>query len=154
MDFIEWITVIANIATALGVLFAAYSYYIDTKKTRKQLTIDAYKQLQESTFNRINAFLPSEIKEIVQDKTSEAYKELSAYLANIENFCLGINEKIYDFDIFFKLSHGYFDSEKGVLKPRVLPIIESKRISTSENYFQNLHEIWRKMEIRSSKNSA
>lgn len=146
MDFFALITVIANVATALGVAFAAYSYFNDTRKTRKQLTIDAYKQLQESTFNKINVFLPSEIKEIVQDKSSEKYKELSAYLANIENFCLGINEKIYDFDIFYKLAHGYFDSEKGILKSRLLPIIESKMVNSSENYFQNLHDIWKKMD--------
>ena len=141
----EWIAVIANIATAVGVFFAAFSYYFDNRRTRKQLTISAYNQLQETTLNKINLLLPSEIKDIVQDKTSEEYKELGTYLANIENFCLGINEKIYDFDIFFKLSHGYFDSERGILMPRLLPIIESKSVNSSEDYFQNLHIVWKRM---------
>ena len=142
----DWIAMAANIATAAGVVFAAVSYYSGAKRSRKELTITAYQQLQETTFNKINLLKPSEIKEIVQDKTSEQYKDLSACLANIENFCMAINEKIYDFEVFDKLSHGYFDSEKGLLKPRLLPIIESKRTNASEDYFQNLHIIWKRMD--------
>ena len=99
--------------------------------------------------SKINKWLPSEIKKATENKISEDYKELSGYLAEIERFCVGINEGIYDFDTFYRLSHGYFDSNKGLLKPRLMPLLEVKLSNAKEDYFENLHRVWEKMDKRS-----
>lgn len=140
------------IAAALGVgaaIFGVWTYFQDRKRSRKKDTLDAYDVLQKETFDKINTWLPSEIKQAVEDKKSDEYKELSGYLANIDRFCIGINEGIYDFDTFYKLSHGYFDNERGILKPRLIPLIESKIGHSEENYFQNIHDVWKKMDRKS-----
>ena len=137
---------ITLLITAASVVFGAYTYYRDSKRKTKQDTLEAYTDLQRSTLSKINLWMPSEIKEATEDKKSDGYKELSAYLAEIERFCVGINEGIYDFDTFYKLSHGYFDSEIGLLKPRLLPLLEAKSDNAKEDYFANLHKVWERME--------
>ena len=137
---------ITLLITAASVIFGAYTYYRDSKRKTKQDTLEAYTDLQRSTLSKINLWMPSEIKEATEDKKSDGYKELSYYLAEIERFCVGINEGIYDFDTFYKLSHGYFDSEIGLLKPRLLPLLEAKSDNAKEDYFANLHKVWEKME--------
>ena len=141
-------------ASVVGVgagVFGVVTYFKDRKRNTKKDTLDAYSTLQKETFNKINPWLPSEIKSVTEDATSESFKELSGYLADIERFCVGINEGIYDFDTFYLLAHGYFDSEKGLLKPRLIPIIEKKLEISDKNYFSNIHEVWRKMDERSLK---
>jgi hypothetical protein len=137
---------ITLLITAASVVFGAYTYYRDSKRKTKQDTLEAYTDLQRSTLSKINLWMPSEIKEATEDKKSDGYKELSSYLAEIERFCVGINEGIYDFDTFYKLSHGYFDSEIGLLKPRLLPLLEAKSDNAKEDYFANLHKVWERME--------
>lgn len=143
---------IEPIITLFGVLLACVELIIGVTNQKRgwhrqkmQATLDAYNQLQESVFDKINQYKPSEIKEISENTRSEEYKILSGYLARIEHFCVGINQSIYDFDTFYKLSHGYFDGEQGMLYTRLIPILESKGLGAKEDYFINIHVVWEKM---------
>jgi hypothetical protein len=135
--------------SAIAFVFGVYTYYRDSRRKAKQDTLEAYCELQKETLSKINKWLPSEIKKATENKISEDYKELSGYLAEIERFCVGINEGIYDFDTFYRLSRGYFDSNKGLLKPRLMPLLEVKLSNAKEDYFENLHRVWEKMDKRS-----
>lgn len=148
------ISAIADVATAISLIFAIYTYKKDAEKRRaeehrkaKQDTIEAYKDLNNTTFSKLNAWKPADIKAAAEDRTSPAYKELGTYLADIERFCVGITEDIYDFDTFYKLSHGYFDSDWG-LKKRLMPLLEKKLDRAGEDYYENLHKVWKMMEER------
>ena len=79
----------------------------------------------------------------------QAIYALSGDLAEINRFCIGINEKTYDFDIFYKIAHGYFDSDRGTLKPRLLPLFEAKLAYAKEDYFSDLHHVWARMDRKS-----
>ena len=140
------IAAVANAGAVFALIFAIYTYNRDTARKARQDTLEAYKELQESVLSKINMWLPSEIKAAAEDKKSDGYKTLSAYLSEIEHFCVGINEEIYDFDTFYKLAHGYFDSERGMLKPRLIPLLETKLENAKEDYFENLHQVWKRME--------
>lgn len=154
MTIFDVIGAMADISTAIGVAFGVYIYSQDSKRTSQQATLEAYTELQHSVLSKINHWKPSEIKKATEDRQSDAYKELSLYLAEIERFCVGINENIYDFDTFYKLSHGYFDSERGLLKPRLLPLLEAKSDNAKEDYFTNLHKVWERMGKTNSKEST
>lgn len=147
----EIIELIFGAITAGGVLFGVITYFRDSRRKTKHDTLDAYSALQENTLSKINQYPPSEIREATEDKQSALYKELSGYLAEIERFCVGINERIYDFDTFYELAHGYFESDRGLLKPRLLPLLEAKLKSAKEDYFFNLHKIWKRMEEQAQK---
>lgn len=142
---------VAYFVGIFAAMFGVFTYAKDCKRNARRETLTAYNELQRETFDRINKWLPSEIKEVCKNKKSEEFKELSGYLANIERFCVGINVGIYDFDTFYEISHGYFDNEKGILMPRILPILEVKLEVSDEDYFSNIHNVWKKMNNRSNK---
>lgn len=131
---------------AVGVLFGFYTYHKDSLRRKQQDTLNAYLELQHNTFSKLNMWMPSEIKEACENRRSDGYKELSGYLAEIELFCLGINQGIYDFDTFYKMAHGYFDNERGTLRVRLLPLLEVKLVDAKEEYYYNIRDMWGKMQ--------
>ncbi len=139
---------VSLIITAVGVVFGAYTYFSDCRRKRIANTILAYQRMQAEVFSKLNEWKPAEIKKATEDKTSVAYNELSQYLAETEHFCIGINQRLYDFETFYQLAHGFFDSEKGKIMPRLLPLIEAKTRYADEDYFNNIHKVWKRMEKR------
>ena len=138
--------IISYLATAAGVIFAGVTYYLDKRRERKTATIRAYQNLDETTFAELLKHQPSEIRAICENKQSGEFKQLGRYLANIELFCIGLKEGIYDFDTFYAIAHGYFDNERGTIKPRIVPIIEVKLNNAKEDYFSHIHWVWQKMD--------
>lgn len=144
MSISELISCIANIATAVGVFFAGYTYHSDKVRKRKQDTINEYAVLQENVLSKMNEWKTTGVKSACEDRTCKGYKILSSYLAEIERFCVGIDEKIYDFETLYNISHGYFDSERGLQKKLVI-LIEAKSGDATEDYFYALHKVWKRM---------
>lgn len=148
--FLDGVTAFAAVAAAviawitLGRSRREQKEGLDRQK--KQATIDAYNLLQCQVLDKLNAYRPADIKGIVNDRNSEDYRKLSGYLARIEHFCVGLTNGIYDYETFYALAHGYFDSEKGMLMSRILPIVEKKSGNVETDYFENLHAVWKKME--------
>ena len=90
------IEVVSLSVTAVSVLFGIYTYYQDYSRKKKIDTLEAYQLLQKTVLDPINKWLPSKIRSATEDKTSDDYKTLSGYLAEIERFCIGVNKGIYD----------------------------------------------------------
>ncbi|MBQ6719452.1 MAG: hypothetical protein IJN20_03760 [Oscillospiraceae bacterium] len=144
------ITTVDLITIAFSVIAAVFSlitYRNSIIHDRKQATLDAYNQLQEQALDHLNLYRPSNIKEIVKDRRSEEYKRLSAYVARIEHFCVGVNQKIYDQKTVYELAHGYFD---GGLKVRIEPVIDGKN-RFGEDYYANIHTVYAWMEAETEK---
>ena len=141
---------IAGIASALGVIWLGITYVRDSRRNTRQDTLNAYRDLQREVLNHLNPWKPYEIKDVISDRSSEAYAELSGYLAEIERFCSGINMRIYDFKTFYNIAHGYFDGEKGKIHKLLEPLIDVKlnqnRNENNEDYYQNIHQVWNRME--------
>ena len=146
------ITIVDLITIAFSVIAAVFSLITYRKSIvhdRQQATLDAYNQLQEQALDHLNLYRPSNIKEIVKDRRSEEYKKLSAYVARIEHFCVGVNQNIYDRRTVYALAHGYLDGQ--VLKRRMEPIIDKKQLGASEDYYENIHAVLSWMEKESQK---
>lgn len=149
-------TIIAAVSIIIAVasaLFSVFTYYQNVIHDRKQATLEAYNRLQAEVFDMINTFMPAEIRDICEDTKSNEYKLLSGYLARIEHFCVGINEKIYDADIFYAMAHGYFDGF--LLKNRIEPLLESKNSGKTGNeiYYSNIYKVMQWMDKKSKKES-
>ena len=143
-------TILSIIAIVISVIsggFALYTFIWTAARDRKQATLDAYNQLQEQALDYLNYYMPAAIKEIAKDRRSEEYKKLSAYVARIEHFCVGVNQKIYDRKTVYELAHGYFD---GGLKTRIEPIIERKN-QFDHDYYANIHKVYAWMEAETKK---
>ena len=140
----EIVSCVANIATVIALGLAVYQLCSEHRRTRRLATLEAYEKLQKDSFDILNKWSPKEIKEACENRQSDAYKDLSAAIARIEQFCAGINFEIYDLDLFYEMSHGYFD-EGGTLFVRMMPILASKLENSKEDYFKNIHKVWHRM---------
>lgn len=170
----EVITAFATIATVVVAIIELREMKRNEAKAwerqKKRDTLDAYNELQKEVFDRLNEYKYGEIVDICEDKNTSEYYVISGYLASIERYCAGIVNEIYDFDTFYSIAHGYFDSkskpivkdeylnerevladaEGGTLYKKLVAIISSKSSNAKEDYFQNIHKVWECMEERSS----
>ncbi len=97
MEFLSLIiALVSGVVAVVSIVFSIVTYNRTLSRDRKQATLEAYNRLQTEVFDKLNLYKPSEIKDICQNSKSAEYKTLSGYLARIEHFCVGINEKIYD----------------------------------------------------------
>lgn len=145
------LSAIAIVVSLFSVLFSAFTYIRTMRRDRKQATLDAYNCLQEQVFDLLNQYTPSEIREIAKNNRSSEYKTVSSLAARIEHFCVGVNQKIYDFNTMYELAHGYFDA--AFLKARIEPLLEKKHQNTSYDYYANIHSVWAKMDQQTKKQS-
>ena len=143
-------TILSIIAIVLSVISGGFTFYTfiwTASRDRKQATLDAYNQLQEQALDHLNYYRPAEIADIAEDPRSQAYKEVSGYIARIEHFCVGVTQKIYDRKTVYELAHGYFD---GAVRDRIEPIIERKNQSGID-YYGNIHSVYGWMEEETQK---
>ena len=144
------ITTVDLITIAFSVIAAVFSLITYRKSIvhdRQQATLDAYNQLQEQALDHLNYYVPTRVAEIAKDPRSEEYKKISAYIARIEHFCVGVNQKIYDEKTVYELAHGYLDSS---IKKRIEPVIEKKN-KFGHDYYANIHQVYDWMENETEK---
>ena len=131
------IAVVSSLIALVSMEFSIITYKNTASYDRKQATLEAYNRLQEEVFDSINSYTPKDIADICMNSKSTEYKVLSGYLARLEHFCIGVNEKIYDKDVFYKMAHGYFDGH--ILYRRIEPILMSK--NNPEQYYSNIYHV-------------
>ena len=144
-------TTLSLIAIILSVVSGGFSFYTfiwTTHRDRKQATLDAYNQLQEQALDHLNYYRPADIVEIAKNPRSEVYKKISTYIARIEHFCVGVNQKIYDSETVYALARDYLD---GAIKARIEPIIDRKNQFGGEDYYENIHQVYNWMAKRKEK---
>ena len=133
--------------SVIAAVFSLITYRKSIVHDRQQATLEAYNQLQEQALDHLNYYVPTQVAEIAKDPRSDAYKKVSAYIARIEHFCVGVNQKIYDEKTVYELAHGYLD---GGIKKRIEPIIERKN-RFGHDYYANIHKVYAWMEQETEK---
>ena len=96
----------------------------------------------------ISNYTPAQIAEIAKNPRSNEYKKISAYIARMEHFCVGVNQKIYDKKTVYALAHDYLD---GGIKSRIEPIISRKNQYKDSDYYENIHQFYNWIEKRNNK---
>ena len=143
------LSILALVISFASAVFAGITFFWTAKRGKRQATLDAFNKLQTEVFDKINLKTPAEIKDIAVHPRSPEYKEMSAYIARIEHFCVGVNQNVYDKKTLFDLAHGYFDSP--TIINRISPMIEHKQKNANEDYFQNIHKVLEWMEQTNKK---
>jgi hypothetical protein len=138
---------VALVVSTMAVIVSIWTFCWTSRRDRKQATLDAYNRLQEQALDHLNGYTPKQLKDIASNPQSEEYKQVSVYIARIEHFCVGVNQKIYDNKVVYDLAHGYLD---GAIKSRITPIIEKKNRS-GRDYYANIHLLYREMEREQKK---
>lgn len=140
ISIVDFITLFLSI---IATVFSVVTYRNSIIHDRRQATLDAYNQLQEQALDHLNHYMPSETVEIAKNPRSEEYKKVSSYVARVEHFCVGVNQKIYDSETVYALAKDYLD---GVIRARIEPIIDRKNKFGSNNYYENIHRVYDWME--------
>ena len=154
-DILDVMAKLIGIPSAvLGVFTAAlgvYTYFRDSKRKLCNETMAEYKRLQEEVFDKLNDWTSAEqVAEAADSPGTYGHTELDNALARIEHFCVGLNRGVYDFETFYQLSHGYFDYK---LQRLFEPLLDKKlnEYDGGEDYYNNLHKVWKRMAERSEK---
>lgn len=118
------IALIALIVSAGTLVFYIVELNFNLKRAKKESTLNAYKQLQNH-FKYIKT-ITERIPKL--EKTDEKeWTELTECLADIENFCVGVNTGVYDINILNRVGGVYFIYLFHLLGP----VIEKKRSKKS-----------------------
>lgn len=126
--FFNWLALGISI---IALLLTLYQMVTNKNRSRKQATIDAFNRLQTEVMDKVKN-LPrkdvTQFKKYGPEVNWELWNTLTAYLARVEHFSVGINTKIYDIKILNRLAGGYIIS----FYYRIKPIIEKKRDLSQE----------------------
>ena len=136
------LSIISLVVSIITGGFALYTFFWTARRDRKQATLDAYNRLQEQALDHLNHYMPKAIEDIALHPRSDEYKTISAYIARIEHFCVGVNRGIYDREVIYDLAHGYLDE---AIKSRITPLIARKN-KNGHDYYVNIHRLYSWME--------
>ena len=140
MTTIDVLSLLFSLGAAI---FSVFTYWSNIVLDRKKATLEAYNILQEQALDKLQVYMPAQLKSVVKNRRSEEYKLLSSYVARIEHFAVGVNQKIYDLKTVYELSHGFLD---GSIRTRIEIIISRKEEDTDEKFYQNLKQLYIKMD--------
>lgn len=140
MTMVEAISLLFSLAAAA---FSVFTYWSNIIHDRKQATLEAYNLLQEQALDQLYVYMPKQLKEVVKNRRSEEYKLLSSYVARVEHFAVGVNQKIYDLNTVYELSHGFLD---GGIRTRIEILIGRKDENFDEEFYKNIKLLYKKMD--------
>ena len=124
----------------VSLCFSLFTWYRALIHDRKKDTLDAFNVLQQQALDPLQSYKRAQIREIAEDARSEEYRLVSTYLARIEHFCVGVEQKVYDQRTVWELSEGFLN--RGVYE-KLKPIIEHK--NQQKNYYRNFLTVVEKM---------
>ena len=124
----------------VSLCFSLFTWYRALIHDRKKDTLDAFNVLQQQALDPLQSYTRARIREIAEDSRSEEYRIVSTYLARIEHFCVGVEQKVYDQRTVWELSEGFLN--RGVYE-KLKPIIEHK--NQQKNYYRNFLAVVEKM---------
>ena len=113
----------ALIVSLFSFVFSLFTYYKTLLHDRRKDTLDAFNILQQQALDPLQNYTREQIREIAKHPCSEEYRTVSTYLARIEHFSVGVEQKIYDQKTVWQLSEGFLN--RGVYE-KLKPIIEQR----------------------------
>lgn len=153
MDCFEIIVeVLAAVSACVSAIFAAVELHRSRKanekslvRERKEATIEAFNELQKDVLDFFVDTKPENYKTIVEcidnDDCKKAYNDTKALIARLEHFAVGINENIFDFEVFDKLGgiHIMYLYEK------VLPVIRKANSAPGEEVYSEFTKLYERL---------
>lgn len=147
--FANIITFISAIASVFATIFAAVELRRSRKaneerknRERKEATIRAYNNLQNQVLDNLVSVSHEEvddlIKNIDRDEFKKIYMDYKALIARCEHFAVGINEKIYDFEVLYELSGEHLVYLYKKVKPIIIYARNNCNNSTPFHEFEKM----------------
>ena len=139
-----WFNIITICISVIAVCVSIGTFVWAAKRDKTRDTIKAYEDLQTFLYH-FYEYPDGEIETFVNDKNSDEFKALSNSLARLEILSTGVRKEIYDFEIVYKMAHGYLD---GVLRDKIDYMLYLKS-GNSNQFYANTQKIKEKMDNKS-----
>ena len=132
---------VALIISILALILSIVQFLRDSSRQKKESTLHAYNTLQHNVFEKLNKYC--DMSKI--EYQSVEWEEITICLAQIENFSVGINTKIYSLTILNRLGGAFFIRQYEKLTP-IINLKREKNISPGNHYneFENTVSMLRK----------
>ncbi len=117
------------IISILAFLLSGYQFLRESSRQKKEATLIAYNELQDSVFSKLNNY--DDLSKIVY--RSKEWEEITICLAKIENFSVGINTNIYSYKVLDRLGGAFFIRQFEKLEP-IINEKREKNISPGKHY--------------------
>ena len=101
---------ISVVISFVAVLVSIMTFFKNTKRARKEATLNAYNTLQEQALDELNKYSKKAISKACKYPDSSEYKDITCCLARIEHFSVGVNTKIYDLKTVRRMGGAYIVS--------------------------------------------
>ncbi|MGN0488607.1 MAG: hypothetical protein ACI4HO_05055 [Ruminococcus sp.] len=136
MSISEIADIIASVVAVLAFAFTILVQYINSQRTRKAETIKAFNLLQNESLDKLAELNKTNAKNIVSGKSESeafrtAYYDYKVLIARVEHFAIGVNNKVYDFNIVDELAGEHLV----YLYNRVKPIIDEANKRNLDNSY-------------------
>ena len=122
--------IVSAIIASLALILSICTFIMTYRRDKVRDTIKAYTDLQGFLYQYYE-YSDGEIETFVDNRESDEYKSLSNSLAQIEIFATGVKKGIYNYNVMFKLAHGYLD---GALRDRLEYMLDMKTEKHTELY--------------------
>ena len=132
MDSIT-VDIMALVVSFSALALSLVQFLRDTSRSKKESTLNAYNELQDTAFNEINQILKT-YKSVDDGKLHispdhEKWEAVTNCLSKIERFSVGVNKGIYSNEIVKCVSGGYLNR----LLDELSPVIERKESDNKTN---------------------
>ena len=136
MEFLKtWLPIILS---AAALVVSLITFFSNVSHDKKKATLDAYNILQSQVLDKLNSYTKKQIEEISANPRSEEYKEISALLARVQHFAVGVNTNIYDEKVVKRLAGKYFLG----IYDKLSPLIEKKRsVNKTEKHYDEFEQL-------------
>lgn len=120
------IETVANVFVIIGAIISVCTYRHSVRKEARLSTMKAYSKIRSKYLDEISK------------------KEIKGYLREMEFFCLGINNKVYDFKTLRRMSGRRLYKQ---YQNQIKPYIELRRTKdTAKNSWYEYERVMRKLE--------
>lgn len=136
------IQVISIVVSIVALIFSIYTHYCVRYSEKKRVTIEKYGALQKF-LAEVYRYGDEEIQDFVDNKDSADYKALAGCLAEIEFFAIGIENELYDFEIAYKMSHGFIDQ---MLRDKITYLINMENEGRKEVFYSSTTRLLKRMD--------
>lgn len=148
---------IAAIAASASAIFAAKELKQSRitqknieEQNRKKATIDAFNELQEQVLDKFVSFKHEDAQIFVEyqkayPNVKDAYNDTKALIARCEHFAVGVNEKVYDFDVVDKLGGIHLVCLFKKIRPVIL---FARKHSSDKNIYGEFEKMVKSLNIK------
>lgn len=123
--------IISIVSLSLSIL----TFVTNQINNKRNKTVDEFSKLRSDVLDKLDALSLDDIDGAYKDNDTSKKSEIRNYMAKLEAFCVLVNNKYLDFNLFKKMNNSFINSTNMILKYK--RVLHNMR-KTNQGYYCNL----------------